>query len=167
MRLKTSRLVLREARPQDVAALAAYQKSPRYLEHYRLPPDPARIIEEAMQWAAETPRENFQFMLSLADGPAIGCAGLRQRGCGPGEAEVGIELDPERWGSGLAHEALSALFSFASRELSLSSLTATTAASNQRAQRLLLGLGFAPEPAGDGELAFRLRLPAPQGEAGT
>ena len=160
MKLATSRLVLREAQPDDTTALAAYHRIPRYLEHYARPPDSARIVEQAIEWAAQSPRLNFQFIVALADGAPIGCAGLRQSGYNGCEAEIGIELDPEYWGSGYAREAVSALLSFATEELRLSALMATAAA-NRRVHRLLVGLGFTPCAADHEEVQFRLLLPSP------
>ena len=48
------------------------------------------------RWANERPRVNYQLIVTLsAGGCVIGCAGLRQAGYPLGEAEVGIELDPD------------------------------------------------------------------------
>ena len=61
--------------------------------------DSERIVQSARLWAAESPRLNYQLIITLASGATvIGCAGLRQTGYPPGEAEVGIELDPEYLG---------------------------------------------------------------------
>jgi [ribosomal protein S5]-alanine N-acetyltransferase len=122
--LITSRLILREAEHRDALALASYQRDPRYLEHYLESPDSQRIVELSRLWAAELPRLNYQLIITL--GPAtkvIGCAGLRQAGYPPGEAEVGIELDPEYWGAGYAREVLSALVEFADPKWALNGST--------------------------------------------
>jgi len=108
--LVTSRLILREAEPDDALALASYQSDSRYREQYPESPGPQGeildapgIVRLARLWAADLPRLNYQLIITLGPGgQVIGCAGLRQAGYPPGEAEVGIELDPEYWGAGYA-----------------------------------------------------------------
>lgn len=159
MELATSRLILREAEPGDARALAAYQSDPRYLEHYPEPPDAEQIVQSARRHAAESPRLNHQFIVTLGKaGPVIGCAGVRQAGCPAGEAEVGIELDPDHWGAGHAREALSALIEFARGETDVTRLLASTTATNARAHRLVQSMGFVPAPPRDREVRFQLTL---------
>jgi len=151
----TSRLVLRDAEAGDAVAVAAYQSDPRYLEHYTERPDAELIIRTAREWAAESPRRNFQLVVTLLDGGrVIGCAGVRQAGHSSGEAGLGIELDPGHWGFGYAREALCALIEFARGELGVSRIIAETTATNVRAHRLVAGLGFAPLPAPAGVTRF-------------
>jgi len=157
--LATSRLILREAEPRDARALAAYQSDPRYLEHYPELPDAEAIVQSACRWAAESPRRNYQFIITLGKaGPVIGCAGVRQAGHPAGCAEVGIELDPEHWGAGHAREALSALIEFARDETEVDRLFASTTPTNLRAHRLVQGMGFSPAPPRDQEVCFQLTL---------
>jgi ribosomal-protein-alanine N-acetyltransferase len=157
--LETSRLTLREAEHPDAFALAAYQSDPRYLEHYPEPPDAARIVELARRWASDSPRLNHQFVATLgAQGPVIGCAGLRQAGHLPGVAEVGVELNPEYWGAGYAREVLSRLIEFARNDFELNQLLALTAPTNRRAHDLLLRLGFSVVPSPHHEGRFQLAL---------
>jgi len=151
MRLATARLVLRDPAPRDAEALAAYQSDARYLEHYPEPPDADAIIATACGWAAESPRRNHQFVVTL-DGAVIGCAGVREAG------DLGIELDPRHWGEGYAREALTALIAFARDELGVARLTASTTATNVRAHRLVERLGFARATSPDEEVRFELAL---------
>ncbi len=141
MRLSTPRLVLREAVPEDAAALESYQRDPRYLEHYVERPDAAAIVEAAISWQSAKPRLNHQFIVEL-EGGAIGCAGLRQASQPTGHAEVGIELDPRHWGAGYAEETLRRLIRFARDDLGLVHLHARTAPGNGRAIRLMERSGF-------------------------
>jgi [ribosomal protein S5]-alanine N-acetyltransferase len=159
--LATSRLILREAEPWDALALASYQGDPRYQEHYLESPDSQRIVQLARLWAAESPRLNYQLIITLGLGATvIGCAGLRQAGYPPREAEVGIELDPEYWGAGYAREALSALIEFARSQVGAQRLYALTTPTNVRAHRLLQAMGFSRTPPCGQEVRFELRLAA-------
>lgn len=90
----------------------------------------------------------------------IGCAGLRQAGHPPGEAEIGIELHPDHWGFGYALEALSRLVEFARDDLALTRLSALTTPTNRRAHRLLQRLGFSPVSPLHPEARFELGLAA-------
>ena len=157
VRLVTARLVLREAEPDDAPGLAAYQTDPRYLEHYPEAPDAERIVATARQWATESPRRNYQLMIEAAEA-TIGCAGLRQIGHPPGEAEVGVELHPDHWGRGYAREVLSALIEFARDEVGVARLCAMTTPTNERAHRLMQHLGFVPAPSHGEEVRFELAL---------
>jgi [ribosomal protein S5]-alanine N-acetyltransferase len=166
--LATSRLVLREAEPDDALALAAYQSDPRYREHYPESPgaqseilDAQRIVQLARLWATDLPRLNYQLIITLGPGgTVIGCAGLRQAGYPPGEAEVGIELDAEYWGAGYAREALVALVELARSQVGAQRLWALTAPTNVRAHRLVQGMGFSLAPPCAQEARFVLTLAA-------
>lgn len=143
MELSTERLRLRDAVRADAAALAAYQRDARYLSSYASPPDAARIVEQAIRWAEEHPRLDYQLIVERrGDGPPIGCAGLRRSGFPRGRAEIGIELAPDHWGVGYATEALSALIAFGVEHLAVEHLSAETRATNAAAVRLLHALHF-------------------------
>jgi [ribosomal protein S5]-alanine N-acetyltransferase len=164
--LVTSRLILREAEPDDALALASYQSDSRYREHYPESPGPQGeildaqgIVRLARLWAADLPRLNYQLIITLGPGgKVIGCAGLRQAGYPPGEAEVGFELDPEYWGAGYAREALAALIEFARSVVGAQRVWALTAPTNVRAHRLVQGMGFSVAPPSAREARFVLTL---------
>ncbi|MEE2664172.1 MAG: GNAT family N-acetyltransferase [Myxococcota bacterium] len=161
MILTTARLTLREVESRDIAVLASYQSDPRYLEHYPERPDAERIAQLAHEWALATPRLNHQLMITLgSNGPVIGCAGVRQAGCPSGEAEVGVELNPDHWGAGYAREALLELIEFARKDLGLRKLSALTTPANLRAHRLLQSLGFSATQPLDENACFTLSVGA-------
>ncbi len=168
MELVTSRLILREARPDDALALASYQSDPRYRAHYPESPgaqseipDAQRIVQLARLWATDLPRLNYQLIITLGlGGTVIGCAGLRQAGYPHREAEVGIELDPEYWGAGYAREALATLIEFARSQVGAQRLWALTTPTDVRAHRLVQGMGFSLAPPCAQEVRFELRLAA-------
>ncbi len=77
-------------------------------------PGARQIIASAIGWAQAKVRLNYQLIITLTDqADVIGCAGLRTLGYPEGEAEVGIEIDPENWGRGYASEALACLIELA------------------------------------------------------
>lgn len=157
--LTTPRLILRDMRPDDVAWLAEYQSNPDYLRHYAEKPDAAAIVRAAIAWAGESPRRNLQFAVVLADEKiGVGCAGLRRRGYPPGEAELGVEIDPGYWRRGLATEALGALIEYGTTALGLVRYWAITAPANPAANALLEGLRFHAHdtPGGTRRLARRV-----------
>lgn len=140
--LQTERLSLRDPVLSDVTALASYHSHELYLQHYDQPPDTQSIIELAVDWASQNPRENYQLIVEVVGGSkVIGCAGLRQVGCPINEAEVGVEIHPDHWGKGYATETLVALVDLA-RRLGLLKLYALTNISNRRAIELTEKMGF-------------------------
>jgi ribosomal-protein-alanine N-acetyltransferase len=140
--LYTDRLSLRNPVLSDVAALASYHSSEAYLQYYDRPPNTQKIIEMAIQWASQEPRENFQLIIELVGkGEVIGCAGFRTESYPNGEAEIGIEVHPDYWGRGYATESLVALIELA-RSQSISKLHALTNESNTRAIELTKMVGF-------------------------
>lgn len=142
MQLSTKRLVLRDACLQDSSSLELYQQDPRYLQYYFELPDAESIVKSSMKWAMEQPRVNYQFVVILAEYTlVIGCAGIRSKGCPIGSAEIGIEIAPEFWTLGYAHEAIAELISFA-RSQKIDRISASTHCENTKAHRLVEKFNF-------------------------
>jgi ribosomal-protein-alanine N-acetyltransferase len=161
--LKSTRLELREAKTSDTDALIEYQYDPRYLEHYDSKPDARMIISQAQEWASQSPRQNYQFVITLIGSPtAIGCAGVRSNNYPRNEGELGIELNPKFWGVGFATEAMRSLTKFA-RSLGLTKLHAITKKSNIGAQSLVESEGFQKRSAKDNDIFFCKSLVDVQG----
>ena len=152
--LKSTRLEIREAKTSDAETLAEYQCDPRYLEHYDSKPDARMIISQAQEWASQSPRQNYQFVITLIGSPtAIGCAGVRSSNYPRNEGEVGIELNPKFWGVGFATEVVRSLTKFAC-SLGLTKLHAITKKSNIRAQSLVVSEGFKRCSVEDNDIFF-------------
>lgn len=142
MELYSKRLKLREARLSDVDDLAMYQSDSRYLEHYETVPNAVELIVQFIAWSEETPRANYQFIITLLNSDrAIGSAGLRTQNYIEKTAELGIELDPDYWGERYASEVLACLIEFAKSQ-ELTHLVAVTKQSNTIAQALVVSAGF-------------------------
>src|SRR5262245_18169288 len=117
MELKGARTILREFVPQDVAALHGIHSDPRVLRYYA----PAvgtlehtqMLVALFITWANENPRQNFQ--LAIIDPTTyrlLGSCRVRTKGCPTGEAEFGIGIAPERWGTGIAQDAAKTILRF-------------------------------------------------------
>jgi ribosomal-protein-alanine N-acetyltransferase len=143
MMVPTQRLELKEAEFSHAIDLATYHNDKRYLEHYTESPDTVALIALFKKWAAATPRRNHQFILVLRGcGTAIGCAALRMEGRPTGEAELGVELNPDYWRQGYAREAVSTLLELGRTELGVARFLANTANTNRSAQRVLEEFNF-------------------------
>jgi [ribosomal protein S5]-alanine N-acetyltransferase len=148
MEILTPRLILREFTAGDLAAFLAYQADPRNAEFYSsedLDPSHARgLIQRFIDWAAASPRQNYQFAIVERGNvkEAIGSCGIRLEGCDAGRAEFGLELAPAHWGRGFATEAARAILGFAFRDLGVQEVRGVTVTENNRVQRLVARLGF-------------------------
>ena len=146
MELLGERILLREFRRDDIAALSQYHADARYLEYYG--PEVGsrerteRLLDSFLAWTDEQPRRNFQLAIEeRASGGLIGCCGLRTQGMPAGVPEFGVELAPDRWGIGLALEASRLMIDFGFRTLT-SEVRAKAVGENARVDSLLRRLGF-------------------------
>lgn len=147
MDIVTKRLLLREFVDGDLAAFVAYQADPRYAEFW---PEEVplgygrRLVGMFRNWAAETPRRNYQLVVTDLRSPqeCIGTCGLRGNGFDAGTAEFGIELAPEWWGHGYAAEAGRATLAFGFCDLELQELRGLSVTENSRVTQMALSLGF-------------------------
>lgn len=165
MELRTERLVLREFRPDDVAAVLAYQSQPAYLKHYGQPApsdeEVCAFVRMLCRWAEEAPRAKYQLAIELG-GSLIGTCGVRMEAPQLAEAEYGCELDPAYWGRGYALEASRAILDFGRQVLKLQRIWARTSPENLAAIRLAEALGF--RGVSPGLYEWRSPLLSPVGE---
>ena len=150
MRLTTDRLVLREFVAADWEAVLAYQRDPRYLRYYpwcdRTEADARAFVGMFLEWQREQPRRRFQMAIALkGSGSLVGNCGLRRKPENDWEADLGYELDPERWGQGYATEAAGALVKFGFQDLALYRISSWCIAENTASARVLERLGFQQE----------------------
>ena len=84
----------------------------------------------------------------------IGSCGVRRAGPDSPAADIGYELNPDRWGHGYATEAIGRIITFAFDEIGLDELAARSVDTNSRSIRVLERLGFShplPIPPGTGK----------------
>jgi RimJ/RimL family protein N-acetyltransferase len=78
----------------------------------------------------------------LATGQHVGCCGLHARDIPAGEANFGVHLRPEFWGSGLAMEAGKAVIGYAFGTLGMKKVFAGHNPENSASRAMLKKLGF-------------------------
>ena len=136
MEIRTPRLILRTARPDDLEAIHAVLSDPRATRWWSSPPhdtlEQTRVWLEAMM--ANGP-DHPDFVIEL-DGRVVGKAGFYEM------PDVGYILHPDVWGQGLAGEAVRAAVDhvFATRDVD--TLKADVDPENAASIRLLERLGF-------------------------
>ena len=150
VRIETARLVLRELREADWAAVLAYQSDPRYLRYYLWTERTEQAVREfvgmLVRDGAERPRTAFQLAVTLpVDGRLIGNCGIRVGAPDAREADIGYELDPRYWGHGYATEAARAMVAFGFRNLGLHRVWAWCIAENVASARVLEKIGMRRE----------------------
>ena len=165
--LTTRHLNLRGAGQADLDALWQLLIDPqvrRYLCDNRIL-SRADVQEMLTASLAQAPRGMGFWMLSDHASEHVGCVGLHPVSHGivshaphlEGEVEPTIALAPDRWGRGLATEALAAVVAYAFETLGLEHLVAVVDEPNHASQRLMGRVGFRPTGRSSGP-CYPLRL---------
>jgi len=140
--LKTDRLILRPQEQSDASALFAILSDDRAMRFWnRSTIARLAVVEELVreQQAAMAKRQCCYWTL-IQDGQAIGSVDLSL--VESGSAELGFLIRPDRWGQGLASEAVGAVIAHAFDGLGLARLAAAVQAANRAAARVLEKNGF-------------------------
>ena len=148
--LRSSRLILRRLRSDDLAALCAYRSLPevaRYQDWESFGPDEAaRLIDGQSGLEPNVPGTWFQLAIVMAaTGALVGDCGLHCRQEDPRQMEVGITLAPVHQRHGYATEAVECLVDFAFGSLRKHRVAAITDVDNIPAASLFRRLGFRQE----------------------
>jgi RimJ/RimL family protein N-acetyltransferase len=141
--LKTARLLLRPQEQADAPALFAILSDPRAMRFWnRSTIDRLAVVEELLrdQQHAMAEGQCCYWTLILGD-EAIGSIDLSL--IQSGSAELGFMLRPDRWGLGLASEAVGAVMAYGFENLSLTRIAAAVQSENRAAARVLEKSGFA------------------------
>lgn len=146
MQLATRRFILRDFDNDDLPGFKAYHADPRLRALYgpgeNTPEHATELVSLFIAWAAENPRQNYQFVVVRRDGQLVGCAGLRMKSAGPGRAELGVELAPAYWGQfGHAVEIITCLLDYGFSHLALTQIVGSTVSENTRIARLANAFG--------------------------
>lgn len=136
--IRTPRLILRSARPGDLADLHQLFSDRRAMRYWSHPAHTS--VAETRQvldgLCASSTLTGLEYVLER-HGRVIGKAGMWQMG------EIGYILHPDHWGQGLMREALNAILPLAfSRNPTLDVLIAEIDPRNAASARLLTRLGF-------------------------
>ena len=135
--IQTARLVLRQARWDDLEAVHRLFSDPAVMRYWSRPEH--GTLEETRHWLGflVDQTEDSRDWLIEKDGAVIGKAGAWKL------PEVGYLLRPDHWGQGLAFEAMVAVIAALEAEFpDLPPLTAEIDPRNLASLRLLTRLGF-------------------------
>ena len=154
--IRTSRLLLRAWRDDDLAPFAEMNTDPRVMEFFPAPLDRARSDLLAGQIRAHLDEFGWGlWAVEVIDGPAfIGFTGLAvPRFTAPFTpcVEIGWRLAAPHWGHGYATEAARAVLDVAFAELEIDDVVALTAKINERSWRVMERLGMRHDPRDDFE----------------
>jgi [ribosomal protein S5]-alanine N-acetyltransferase len=147
--LHGNRVSLRWLEAADQPALFTIFSDPEVMRYWSSPPmrryaESARLLDE-VRTCFQT-RQLFQWGIELRECSAIiGTITLFHGSQAHRRAEVGYALSRDRWGKGLASEALGLLIGFAFEELDLHRLEADVDPRNERSLRVLERQGFRRE----------------------
>lgn len=136
--IRTERLSLRRARPDDVEAFHEIMRDARAMRYWSTPPH--ATLEDTREWVARAiaspAAESDDYVVEL-DGRVIGKAGCWRL------PEIGYILHPDHWGKGYAREAMEAVIAHLFATRGLERITADVDPRNKASIGLLLRLGFA------------------------
>jgi [ribosomal protein S5]-alanine N-acetyltransferase len=137
--LETSRLILREFRPEDVDALSLTLSDAETMRFYPAPYDRAGVEE----WIARNLRRYAESghglwaMLLKSSGELVGDCGLTvQPVDGTDEVEIGYHVRRDLWGQGLATEAARACRDFGFARLPVERLISLIRPENLQSRRV-------------------------------
>lgn len=143
--LTTARLVLRELRSTDAAAMLVFRGDPIV---QRFNSEPLQSVEAAAAFIEELslgylglPALHWGITLHDQD-QVIGLVGLHTWSQHHRRAEVGYDLAHAFWGQGIGSEAVRAVVTFGFTHLNLNRIEAATIADNHESVNLLKKLGF-------------------------
>ena len=135
--LRTSRLLLRRARPEDLHALHLVLSDERAMTYWTGPPH--QELDQTREWLdsmlASTPQESDDFVIAL-DGRVIGKMGAYRL------PDFGYILSSRYWGLGLASEALAAFLAHVFTRPDVPRLRADVDPRNEASIRLVKRFGF-------------------------
>ncbi len=135
--LRTDRLVLRRARPDDLAAMHAVLSDEQAMRYWTN--GPHAELAETQRWRESmiaSPHEISDDFVVTLDGEAIGKMGAWRL------PEFGFIFRSDRWGRGYASEAIRAFLDHMFRTRGVEFLAADTDPRNTGALRLLTRHGF-------------------------
>ncbi|HEY6814604.1 MAG TPA: GNAT family N-acetyltransferase [Croceibacterium sp.] len=142
MFLRTQRLFLRPAWPEDASELARAIGQEQVVRMLARAPWPYHE-EHARTWIEATRDPylpNLLITLPAEDGRIVGCVGLHDES---GQIEVGYWIAPTHWGHGYATEALTGLLALA-RLAGHRRIVSRHAADNPASGKVLRKAGFRP-----------------------
>ncbi|WP_166279425.1 GNAT family N-acetyltransferase [Saccharibacillus alkalitolerans] len=147
MSIQTERLILRDAVPEDWAAIHEYASDPQVVRHSIWGPNTEEqtkeYVAQLIEMQREMPRMSFELVDALKEtGELIGGCGIHAAGF---NAEIGYTFNPRFWGSGYASEAAFALLRFGFEELGVHRIYATCRPDNEASAKVMQRIGMKRE----------------------
>ncbi|HJF31263.1 MAG TPA: GNAT family N-acetyltransferase [Sporosarcina psychrophila] len=147
--LATPRLRLTEVETYHATALFEVFSNPEVVKYYGMDPmDELIQAEKIIQHFKKSyeMKKGIRWAITLKDGDQfVGTIGLNNLALGMKKAEVGFEIHPRLWRSGITSEALRAVLDYSFDELGLHRIGAVTFPANDASIGLLKKNGFIEE----------------------
>ena len=152
--IATSRLLLRQWRPDDLPPFAALNADPEVMRYFPAPLTSEQSAEFAAHIQATIARQGWGlWAVEVVGGaPFIGFVGLNRTRFDAHftpTVEVGWRLDRPYWGRGYATEAAAASLAFGFDRLDCDEIVSFTATVNDASRRVMRRLGMRHDPDGD------------------
>ncbi|QBQ40957.1 N-acetyltransferase [Sphingobacterium psychroaquaticum] len=148
--IETQRLILRELRDEDAAAIYAYFSQDSVTEFYDL--ETFTSIRQARSllklWKnlyVKRGGMRWGIVLKGEDDQVIGTCGYHAWSKIHNRAEIGYELDPTYWGQGLMTEAIEAIVRYGKNAIKLRRIEAFIDPANRSSGRVLEKVGMESE----------------------
>lgn len=147
--LTTPRLRLTEVEVEHAPAIFEILSNPEVLKYYGMDPlkelVQAENIVQHFRNNLDTKRGLRWAIINNHDNRFVGTIGLNNLAVGMKKAEIGFEIHPDFWRSGITSEALHAVLDYAFQELDLHRMGAVTFPANDASIGLLKKQGFLKE----------------------
>lgn len=135
--IRTARLLLRRARPDDLDAVHAFMSSPQAMRYWATLPHASMAVTEpwfeAQFFSGDPARDEW---VVEHEGRVIGNIGIWN------QPELGYIFHPDVWGRGIAMEAATAFIAYAFATYAMDAITADVDPRNAASLTLLRKLGF-------------------------
>jgi ribosomal-protein-alanine N-acetyltransferase len=148
--IRTTRLVLREFRPDDHAAVHRYAADPEVVRFQNwgpnTPAETTMFLDMVIAAAAATPRTRWALaVIRAADDTMVGACELHVDEPDHRRGSMGYSLARDAWGQGYATEAAAALLRFGFAGVGLHKISATCDPDNVGSVRVLEKIGMTRE----------------------
>lgn len=147
--IETDRLILRDYRADDIAAIHAFRSDPAATRFMQMAPETlaqsSEWLDGAIRYNALRPREGYNLAIITRERDhVIGWIGFGDSGRHPGAEHhgVGYMLHSAEWGKGYATEALSAAIAFMLDDLGGEFVWAWCFAANGASERVMQKSGM-------------------------
>lgn len=144
--LETERLVLRKITNEDANSILKYLSDEEVMKYYGL--EPFKSINDAIDeisWyqSLQNNKTGIRWGITLKNqGIVIGSCGFHNSVSQHFRTEIGFELSKERWGKGIALEAVEAIICYGFEHMNFQRIEALIEPPNRSSQKLVEKLGF-------------------------